>query len=512
MLFKSLLLLLFFNSYFVVARLFHSLPDDLYAFPKYRVTFLNGLPLLNETAERWLREGLRGGEAEFLDHPTPWEEPSPFKHIDSGESATAAVKSISDYTIELMKMGSRDTYLCFTPPPIKQDPPPPEETITEVTRLTAGRFCNHWTELVYTYHRQGWFTYAYCHNSHVRQFRELIHPRPMTPGKMYEIEEDPDWEAYDLGRAPESSPGADLSRADHGAVAANLELARGAGSRYLVQRWGDGTLCDKTGKRREIEVQFHCSMTMTDNIMFVKETKTCNYILVINTPRLCGEPGFKSRVDQRDEALIRCRQVVDATTLANADSTLPESDHPFLQRRASANKPPPPLDAAEATSGAGASQETDSDADADDGSHKVADNAGALGHSDLLRRALEAILQRAGNPPGEGAGAAPRVVVEDVGGGEMMIEFISEVAVNDEGDLEQRVEDLSRLMDPDMFEAALREAGFDVRDEEVEVEVGVEAEAEREEEERRQRGERTVNGAAKGYLRRANAHPMRDEM
>jgi protein OS-9 len=88
MLCQSLFLFFFFNSPFAVARLFHSLPDDLYAFPKYRVTFLNGLPLLNETAERWLREGLRGGEAEFLDHPTPWEEPFPFKHIDSGESAT----------------------------------------------------------------------------------------------------------------------------------------------------------------------------------------------------------------------------------------------------------------------------------------------------------------------------------------------------------------------------------------------------------------------------------------
>jgi protein OS-9 len=43
--------------------------------------------------------------------------------------------------------------------------------------------------------------------------------------------------------------------ADHGALAENLELARGVGSRYLVQRWGDGTQCDKTGKRREIEVQ-----------------------------------------------------------------------------------------------------------------------------------------------------------------------------------------------------------------------------------------------------------------
>jgi len=32
-----------------------------------------------------------------------------------------------------MKMGPRDTYLCFIPPSIKHDPPPPEDTVTEVT-------------------------------------------------------------------------------------------------------------------------------------------------------------------------------------------------------------------------------------------------------------------------------------------------------------------------------------------------------------------------------------------
>ena len=136
----------------VPAGLFHSLADDLYAFPKYRVTFLNGLPLLNETAERWLREGLRGGEAEFLDHPTPWREPPPFKHIDAGEgtavgllvsssvvahaltySKQATTDSVPEHAIEMMKMGLHETYLCFIPAPIKRDPPPPEETITEVT-------------------------------------------------------------------------------------------------------------------------------------------------------------------------------------------------------------------------------------------------------------------------------------------------------------------------------------------------------------------------------------------
>jgi hypothetical protein len=74
------------------AGFLHSLPDDLYAFPKYTVTFLNGLPLLNETAERWLREGLRGGEAEFLDHPTSWREPPPFRHIDAGDGTAVGLQ------------------------------------------------------------------------------------------------------------------------------------------------------------------------------------------------------------------------------------------------------------------------------------------------------------------------------------------------------------------------------------------------------------------------------------
>jgi len=416
-----------------------------------------------------------------------------------------------------MKMGPRDTYLCFIPPSIEQDPPPPEETITEATASHSWSLLQP-LDGTCLYHRQGWFTYAYCHNSHVRQFREMIHSRPVTPGKAYDIEEDPDWEAYDLGRAPEAGSSADLTRADHGEIAANLELARGVGSRYLVQRWRDGTVCDKTNKRREIEVQFHCSMTMTDSIMFVKETRTCHYVLVINTPRLCAEPGFKSRVDHREEALIRCRQVVDATTLANADSSLPEADHPFHQWRTPVG-PPPPLDAAETPSGAAV------ETDGDDTSQKVtAAKDGAADHNNLLRRALEAILQKAaantdGN--GAGAGAAPRVVVEDVGDGEMVIELINEIEM-DEGEDGQRraVEDISRMMFSKVFEDGLRAAGFDFRDDEVEVKVEVEEvevergrmDAEREEKERQKKGERTVNGAAKGRQRATNVHPGRDEL
>lgn len=66
---------------------------------------------------------------------------------------------------------------------------------------------------------------------------------------------------------------------------------------------------------------------MTDNILFVKETKTCSYVLVVQTPRLCGEPGFRSRRDTGEEAEIRCREIVDVKT--EGEISLPTADHPL---------------------------------------------------------------------------------------------------------------------------------------------------------------------------------------
>lgn len=56
------------------ARLLYSGPEDLYAFPKSRVTFLNNLPVSNETAQHWLTQGLKGGEREFMG--VSWEDRS----------------------------------------------------------------------------------------------------------------------------------------------------------------------------------------------------------------------------------------------------------------------------------------------------------------------------------------------------------------------------------------------------------------------------------------------------
>ena len=66
---------------------------------------------------------------------------------------------------------------------------------------------------------------------------------------------------------------------------------------------------------------------MTDTILFIKETQTCHYVMVIHTPRLCGEPGFKTRLEQRDEAFIRCREVVDDESAADRAGHIEQVDH-----------------------------------------------------------------------------------------------------------------------------------------------------------------------------------------
>ncbi|RDB21300.1 Protein OS-9 [Hypsizygus marmoreus] len=413
----------------VAARLLHSIPEDTYAFPKFRVSFLNRLPLLDETADRWLKGGLRGGELEFLDQPWTEQPSSALKEIDSGPGVSQVpltTPGAANYTLEKMKMG-KDAYLCLVPKPVEHTPPPPEETESDFD-LTPSRSWSLLQPLSGTclYHRQGWFTYSYCHNEEIRQFKEA--QTPNSAGGHRPPEEDPEWEAYTLGRAPK--PGADLTVAEQNAQAVNLELARNAGSRYLVQRWGEGTICDKTGKPREVEVQFHCSMTMTDTILFVKEAKTCSYVLVIHTPRLCGEPGFKSRHDKGEENLIRCREIVDTKPPAGGagpHSNLPDLDHPLKAPRRKPVLPAPVKDA------------------------KGVETKDTV-HNDLLRKTIEAILS------GKDVKHS-KVVLGEVAGDKdgVVFEIVEEEADMTEG----QVDAMDQLTD------ALRAAGYNVRAEKV---------------------------------------------
>lgn len=138
------------------------IPEDPHAFPKYDVTFLNGFPVLNETAEGWLRDGLRGGLLEFLGEPWVSSEP-PFKGIDPTEVSpflpwpvlrlNARIKqqpsqSLSSppsgepepvFKLERMKMGPNHSYLCLVPPerPISDNPSHLEDSSEETTLIQS---------------------------------------------------------------------------------------------------------------------------------------------------------------------------------------------------------------------------------------------------------------------------------------------------------------------------------------------------------------------------------------
>lgn len=65
-------------------------------------------------------------------------------------------------------------------------------------------------------------------------------------------------------------------------------------------------------------------MTVTDTILFIKETTTCHYVLVIQTPRLCGDPAFRSRRDSQEQSTIRCREIIQSAEELKANNLPPE--------------------------------------------------------------------------------------------------------------------------------------------------------------------------------------------
>ncbi|WVF69689.1 hypothetical protein IAT40_004468 [Kwoniella sp. CBS 6097] len=372
---------------------------DLYAYPKYEVQFLNDLPLSKSDAERYTSFGV-GEPGEWLRARAGSASASASgsrsagiigagegvrKSLGDGSGSGSELKaeaSVDENHLELVPMnfahpdephGAPYPYLCLMPSPnttssqlrlLDQMEDAIVEDQTNGSELDPSQ---GWAALGHLegkclYSKQGWFTYAYCHNSHIRQFRQAPHKHPHPPEGIVPTE-DREYDAYTLGQV---SPGAlqrhakggqgqgqsnlpaksnhqakadssnnkaqqaNLPRvnanaesgdgrktslstsAGNGENSPTVSFGHGASSRYLVQRWSYGTRCDKTGRPREVEVQIHCSMTTGDMIYMIKELSICQYVVIIHSPYLCGLPGFKSRdLGAIESAGIQCRQVVE---------------------------------------------------------------------------------------------------------------------------------------------------------------------------------------------------------
>jgi protein OS-9 len=164
-------------------------------------------------------------------------------------------------------------------------------------------------------------------------------------------------------------------------------------------------------------------MTMTDTILFVKEAKTCAYVLVIHTPRLCGEPGFKSLHETSEESLIRCREIVH--TMPDLQDDIPDADYP-LKTPPRKTVPPPPS----AVKGTAEHKEKPS--------------------SELLRKTLEAIMG------GKGGKLKPGMVeIEELYDDKQVILGV----LDEESMTDGQIEAINQLED------ALRAAGYNVQGE-----------------------------------------------
>jgi hypothetical protein len=65
------------------------------------------------------------------------------------------------------------------------------------------------------------------------------------------------------------------------------EVVNGLGVNYLLQKWEGGSKCEINGQSRTCRVEYYCSNE--EKIASVREVSTCNYLVVVHTPRLCSE-------------------------------------------------------------------------------------------------------------------------------------------------------------------------------------------------------------------------------
>ncbi|KAI1120871.1 glucosidase II beta subunit-like protein-domain-containing protein [Nemania abortiva] len=231
---------------------------------------------------------------------------------------------------EIMSMPPH-RYLCAIP--VIEPAPAPNKTATELAmaeeaRELARASAHGWdliNELDGTclHYMSGWWSYRFCYGQEVVQFHAIASSVKSGPPMR-----DVNTAEYVLGRVPDPHLASRSSRrgrqqndqADPPAAAPappNTDLQVKGDQRYLVQRMGDGTVCDLTGRERTIEIQYHCSPESTqDRIGWIKEVTTCSYLMMINTPRLCVDVAFQPPKEERAN-VISCRAIVSESAQAD---------------------------------------------------------------------------------------------------------------------------------------------------------------------------------------------------
>ncbi|XP_010541931.1 PREDICTED: protein OS-9 homolog [Tarenaya hassleriana] len=125
--------------------------------------------------------------------------------------------------------------------------------------------------------QEGWWSYEFCHLRSVRQLH--IEDDNKVVQEFILGNFDADATAAFNENLPEASTMKDPRSSD-------------ASLRYHSHLFTNGTICDLTGKPREIEVRFVCAETRA-MVTSMTELSTCKYALTVQCPTLCKHPLFQ---------------------------------------------------------------------------------------------------------------------------------------------------------------------------------------------------------------------------
>ncbi|KAF7938888.1 uncharacterized protein EAE98_001225 [Botrytis deweyae] len=324
---KSIPALLATASITLASQNVFSVHDDLLAFPQYEVVFSNEIP---SQEEAYFIVNHPHSPVRFLGNQEDLKSIQSSQHPIQDDS-TDHESEPPKQTHELMYLHG-EAHVCTIP--IVSLPPRNETSEAEARaaeQKELARATDRGWELLQDleknclYFVSGWWSYSFCYNNEITQFHQL----PAQPGKAaFPPQPDPSAQEFVLGKA-KASPKSKSKEDEWGnqieahetpknGESPKTELQVKGDMRYLVQKMEGGTICDLTGKPRQVEVQFHCNPNVKDRIGYIKEMTTCSYLMVVYTPRLCDDVAFMPPKAEKANSIV-CKPVAYQQSQSHID-------------------------------------------------------------------------------------------------------------------------------------------------------------------------------------------------
>ncbi|KAH8329438.1 hypothetical protein KR074_010632 [Drosophila pseudoananassae] len=181
--------------------------------------------------------------------------------------------------------------------------PTPLNDLTPIQEFISGKNC--------LTGGNGWWKYEFCYGRHVRQFHK---------DKTSEVEMFLGYFSEDAHRQWATS------NPEKGA-------RRPGFSSSIWHHYGKGTHCDRTGLPREVDVKLTCTPVTTSGTavsMYLLEPKTCQYILVVESPTICDLMHYAD-----SHGLVKPENLNKAPVSGNESPATPAPTLPTKGRTAS---------------------------------------------------------------------------------------------------------------------------------------------------------------------------------